>query len=472
LGHFTVRLLQGATALAAAGLLATYATSPSALGQIQRSKTLVLATPNSPTTWYLGAHGPAGPVYDLGKRFADELGVRLKVLEVPNGRAALAAVAAGRADIAAPGVAVPHASLPALRFTPPWQRVSRLLVYRTGEAVPGDVTDLADSAFQLTVAPDFGPLMRRLAATQPDLHWRAAPGKGGDELLIGVAQGKVAYTVVNANEFDLNRPFYPDLHSAFPIGTPQPLAWAVRRDDSKLYRAAVAFFARAKADRTVAAVLEHYYRNHESYDPIVTRRFLAEVGARLPHYAASFEQAASATGFSWQLLAAVGYQESHWDPKAVSPTGVRGLMMLTVPTAKALGIHDRNDPHLSIVGAARYLAELRARLPRAIKRPNRKWMALAAYNVGYAHLMDARRLTAREGGNPNLWTDVKKWLPKLNEHRYYSHAHYGYANGAGAAQYVANIQSYEKILDWRLAQNTLPAQVTQPIENAVVALSE
>ncbi|MGH8161621.1 MAG: membrane-bound lytic murein transglycosylase MltF [Gammaproteobacteria bacterium] len=469
-GRFAGYLLQGGAVIAAVALLATCAHSPSVLGRIQQRGTLVLATPNSPTTYYQGAFGDAGPAYDLARRFARELGVRLKVKQVANGHAALEAVADGRADIAAPGVAAASGERRDLRFTPPYQRVSSLLVYRAGEAVPNGIKDLADPTFKLTVAPSFAPLMRRLARTHPDIHWQASARHGSDALLIGVAQGKVAYTVVNENTFKLDHRFYPSLRAAFPLGAPLPIAWALRRDsDSSLYQAVVAFFARAKSDHFVADVLERYYGGKIAYNRVGTLAFLKDVGKRLPRYSANFERAARATGFSWQLLAAIGYQESHWNPNAVSPTGVRGLMMLTTSTAHAFGIHDRRDPQLSIVGAARYLAEISNRLPASIPQPDRQWMTLAAYNIGYGHLMDARRLAARHDGNPNSWTEVEKWLPRLNERRYYRHTRYGYANGLQAAEYVANIRNYDNILAWRIAQNTLPTQVTDSLKPDSVA---
>ena len=463
--RFAGYFVQTATVIAGVGLLATCASTPSLLGRIQRSGTLVFATPNSPTTYYLGAYGAAGPDYELARRFAHELGVRLEVMQVPNGHQALEAVAAGRADIAAPGVSARSERLPGLRFTPPYQRVSSLLIYRDGEAVPSDAANLAAAEFKLTVAPGYAPLMRSLARAHPGIRWQAPGDRGSDELLVGVAQNKIAYTVVNENEFNLNRRFYPRLRAAFPIGSPQPLAWAVRKDeDASLYQAAVAFFARAEADHTVADVLKRYYGERVAYDRSGTQLFLEDVGKRLPSYAVSFEQAGTATGFAWQLLAAIGYQESHWNAQAVSPTGVRGLMMLTAPTASDLGIRDRSDPHLSIIGAARYLSQLLARLPASIPQPDRAWMALASYNIGYGHLMDARRITAREGGNPDRWVDVKQRLPLLGEQRYYSHTRYGYANGVGAARYVSNIRGYYDILSWRTAQNSLPAQLTGPLK--------
>lgn len=469
-GRIAGYLLQGGAAAVAVALLATCTHTPSVLGHIQQRGTLVLATTNSPTTYYRGAFGAAGPAYDLAGRFARELGVRLKVKQVASGSAALAAVAAGRADVAAPGIFADSAKLSGLRFTPPYQRVSSLLVYRAGEAVPRDVKDLADPAFKLTVASGFAPLMRKVARNHPEIHWRTDARRGSEALLIGVAQGKIAYTVVNENTFKLDRRFYPSLRAAFAVGSPQPIAWGMRRGtDSSLYQAAIAFFARAKADHAVADVLERYYGNQAAYDRVGTMGFLKDVSTRLPRYTADFERAANATGFSWQLLAAVGYQESHWNPRAVSPTGVRGLMMLTRSTAHSLGIHDRRSPKLSIVGAARYLMQLSRRLPASIAQPDRQWMTLAAYNVGYGHLMDARRLAARHGGNPDHWAEVKKWLPRLNERRYYRHTRYGYADGLQAAEYVANIRNYENILAWRIAQNTLPTQVTDPLKSSAVA---
>lgn len=459
--RFAGYLLQAAVVLTAVALLATCSSSPSTLERVQRDNTLVLATPNSPTTYYLGAYGAAGPAYDLARRFTGELGVDLKILEVPNGHDALAAVASGRADIAAPGIGTPG-DHPGVRFTPAYQEVSSLLVYREGQAVPTNVADLANPAFRVTVAPGFTALMHQVSRAQPGIHWKALPGRDGNELLVDVARGKLAYTVVNENTFNLNRHFYPRLRVAFTLGDPQPLSWAVRkRKDSSLYQAAVAFFARAKANQTIAEVLKRYYGQHVAYNRFSTRLFLDDVQQRLNEYSSSFHRAATATGLSWQLLAAIGYQESHWNPRAISPTGVRGLMMLTIPTAQSLGIHNRTDPHLSIIGGARYLSLLIDRLPTSIPQPDRSWMALAAYNIGLGHIRDARKLTREQGGNPDRWIAVKKRLVLLSQRQYYRHAQYGYADGHGAAHYVANIRKYYNILSWRSAQNTLPAQIVQ-----------
>ncbi len=463
----TGNLLKLGSVSAAVAILATCAASPSNLSRIQRTGTLVVATTNSPTTYYLGPYGATGPDYELAAGLARSLGVKLKVLEVANGYDALQAVANGRADIAAPGVAVNARHYPRLQFTPPYQMVSRLVICRAGEVMPSDLADLAHSDFDLTVAPEYAPLLRSLKAAHPGIHWKVASGRGPDDLLVALAQGRIDYTIVNENEFRMSRRFYPQLRVALKVGKPQPIAWAVaRKRDSTLYQAATAYFARSEATHAVASLLQRYYGDLDAYDQVSAQLFLNDVESRLPSYVGSFDRAAAATRLPWQLLAAVGYQESHWNPGAISPTGVRGIMMLTSPTASRLGIHNRENPHLSIIGGARYLAMMLRKLPSDIKGPDRIWMALAAYNVGYGHLMDARRLTAERGGNPDSWADVKKALPLLNQRRYYRHTRFGYANGEQAVLYVAHIKDYYHVLRWRTAQNSLPAGVLDPLQAA------
>ncbi len=162
---------------------------------------------------------------------------------------------------------------------------------------------------------------------------------------------------------------------------------------------------------------------------------------RLPRYQALFQQAALRNGVDWRLLAAVGYQESNWDPKAVSPTGVRGIMMLAQDTADELDV-DRENAAECIAGGAQYFQQIRDRLPPQIREPDRTNMALAAYNQGLGHLQDARALAAELGGDPNSWKDVRHALPLLAEERWFSKARHGYAAGGEAVSYVVNVWQY------------------------------
>ena len=151
----------------------------------------------------------------------------------------------------------------------------------------------------------------------------------------------------------------------------------------------------------------------------------------------------------WRLLAAIGYQESKWDPQAASGDGASGVMMLTADTAVAMGVTDRNNPQQSIFAGARYLAEVREKVPARIVEPDRTWLTLAAYNVGFGHLEDARILAQSAGKNPDSWEDVKQFLPLLAQEQWYSRVKRGYPRGSEPVQFVERVQRYLRLLEWQ-----------------------
>ena len=121
--------------------------------------------------------------------------------------------------------------------------------------------------------------------------------------------------------------------------------------------------------------------------------------------------------------------------------------MLTEDTADLMGVTDRLDPKQSIPAGAKYIVKMKDTLPDRIAEPDRTFMALAAYNIGYAHLEDARVLAKRFKLNPDSWADVKKTLVMLNKPEYYSTVKYGYASGGAPVIFVESIRSYQRILE-------------------------
>lgn len=195
------------------------------------------------------------------------------------------------------------------------------------------------------------------------------------------------------------------------------------------------------AEQKIPTVLRH------QLTPLDAKTFLRHIKTRLPKYREQFEDAGTRYGLPWTLLAAQAYQESRWNRNAMSPTGVRGLMMLTRATAQELGIENRLDVKKSIMGGARYLAYLLKRIPEHIPQPDRLFMALAAYNVGLGHLKDARLLAKRLGKDPDRWKDVKTVLPLLAKKSYYQTLPHRYARGWEPVQYVKRIRDYQEILE-------------------------
>ncbi len=241
------------------------------------------------------------------------------------------------------------------------------------------------------------------------------------ELLARVENGTLDAAVIFEHQFRLNRLFFPNVERGFILGDPLSMAWAVPSGRGLgLLEAANRFLQDLQESGTLDQLVSRYFGHDDYLEYVGTRTFLDHLDARLPRYTELFQQSAQETGFDWKLLAAVGYQESHWDPDAVSPTGVRGLMMLTNPTASEMGISDRTDPAQSIDGGARYLRSIKDRLPESITGDDRLFMAMAAYNVGLGHLYDARKIAEMRGGDPDSWTDVRAALPLLQQREWHS----------------------------------------------------
>lgn len=438
---------------------------PNTLERVQANNELIVITRNSATTYYIGPDGPTGFEYELAKGFADYLKVELRIVIPPNFNDILPLTALGDAHLAAAGLTVTEKRKEKVRFGPVYHTITPQLIYRSGNRKPASLAEL-DGLLEVVAGSSHEERLEELRETVPDLAWQANDEQGSEELLELVWQQLIDYTIADSNELSVNRRYYPELRPAFDISEPEPLAWAFpKSDDDSLFLSATIYFNRIKADGTLAQLIERYYGHIRKFDYVGTRSYLAHIEQRLPQYQELFMAAADNIGMDWRLLAAIGYQESHWEPDAVSPTGVRGLMMLTQAAAKDVGIENRRDPEQSIMGGAEYLSGIIKRIPERIKEPDRTWLALAAYNVGLGHLEDARMLTQKNKGNADRWVDVKKNLPLLSKKKWFKQTRHGYARGWEPVRYVENIRTYYDVLVWitetRTADSTTPRETIQ-----------
>jgi membrane-bound lytic murein transglycosylase F len=343
-----------------------------------------------------------------------------------------------------------------LHFGPSYQTVREQVICGRNAKPPRKIADLADKTLAVMAGSAQETALRELRDKSPELHWEARHELSANELLQEVANGAVDCAVANELQVADARNYYANLATAFDIGTPSKLAWAFSRDvDPDLLREAKTFFARIQADGTLNRLLDRYYGHRNRLKAIDAAAFVASTERDLPEYRTLFQDAADLTGSDWRLLAALAYQESQWDPLATSFTNVRGMMMLTEDTADRMGVKNRLDARESIMAGAKYLTLIKDQLPERIPEPDRTWLALAAYNQGYGHLEDARILTMRNGGNPDSWTDVKKWMPLLNQPGYYETLKHGYARGGEAVILVESIRSYYDMLKRLDAENAV-----------------
>ncbi|MEI7384778.1 membrane-bound lytic murein transglycosylase MltF [Pectobacterium versatile] len=427
------------------------------LRQILSRGELRISTVNSPLTYAMSNGSPTGLDYELAKRFADYLGVKLVVSSRKNLDELFDDLDGDDADLLAAGLIYNHERLERFRAGPTYYSISQQMVYRLGSPRPKTL-DKLQGRLVVTSGSAHAATLRDLKAEKyPQLNWESASDQSTQDLLKQVADGKLDYTLGDSVTIGLMQRIHPQLAVAFDLSDEEPVTWYMRRShDDSLSAALLDFFSQIVEDGTLARLEEKYLGHVGEFDYVDTTTFLSAIDETLPDLRPLFEK--YATDIDWKLLAAISYQESHWNPLATSPTGVRGLMMLTRNTAESLNVTDRVDPEQSIRGGAQYMSHMMQKMPDTIPEDEKIWFALASYNMGYAHLLDARKLTEKQKGNPDSWVDVKMRLPMLSQKRYYTQTTYGYARGHEAYNYVENIRRYMVSLEGYLIEKETKAQ--------------
>jgi membrane-bound lytic murein transglycosylase F len=352
----------------------------------------------------------------------------------------------GEGDLIAAGFTITEKRMQKLAFGPPYMEVQQQVVGRRGGFSPREVTDLIGQPLWVNAGTSYEERLKELKLQYPGLSWLPVSGYETEEILEMVWRGIIPLTIADSNIVAVNRRYYPQLKIHFAVQDGEQLAWAVHPQHRRLLAAIEDWFAQPSTSALLQRLKQHYYGHLKVFDYVDLVKYHRRLRHRLPKYRTYFEKAASKHGLDWRLVAAQSYQESHWDPAAVSFTGVRGLMMLTQETAASLGVKSRIDPRESIEGGARYLASLHERIGNEVPEPDRTYMSLAAYNVGWGHLEDARALAERLDKNPDSWQDVSTTLPLLRQKKYYRTLPHGYARGTEPVRYVNRIKTYYRVL--------------------------
>jgi membrane-bound lytic murein transglycosylase F len=423
---------------------------PSFLDEIKEKKRLNVVFLNSSTSYYIGPEGPIGFEYDLLKEYAKHLNVKLNI-RVAN--TVSEAIKLGKED----GVHIVSASLTKTKerqkhfnFGPAYFEVQEEVVCHRGmigdSSFPRDVEDLKGLNIIIGHNTSYNETIESLKRDGYDINVSTTNEFSTEELLQKVAEHEIDCTIADSNIYAINQRYYPEIALAFVISGREQLAWVLPKDADALKADLYSWLNEFNQSGKLTALKDHYYGYALFFNYYDTKMFHKRIESRLPKYKKHFIRYAELYGFEWELIAAQSYQESHWNPKAKSFTGVRGLMMLTKHTAKLLGVKNRLDPQQSIKGGVRHLKQMYKSLPKEIEGEERMKFALAAYNVGMGHIMDARTLAQKMDMNKNLWSDLKKVLPLLAQKRYYKTLKHGYARGNEPVRYVESIYDYKNIL--------------------------
>ena len=423
---------------------------PSTLERVKEDGVLRVITRNSPATYFEDRNGETGFEYELVKRFADDLGVKLEIETADNLDDLFNKL--GQPDgpvLAAAGLVSSDNRLTQAKFSHPYLEVTPQIIYRNGQSRPTTAADLVGKRITVLKGSSHAEQLAELKKQYPGIEYDESDAVEVVDLLRMVDEGQIDLTLVDSNEMAMNQVYFPNVRVAFDLGDARSQRWAVvAGEDNSLLNEINTYLDKVEKNGTLQRLKDRYYGHVDVLGYVGAYTFAQHLQQRLPKYEVFFKDAAKKEQIDWRLLAAMGYQESLWQAAVTSKTGVRGLMMLTQNTAQAMGVSNRLDPKQSIMGGAKYLAYIKDQLDSDIAEPDRTWFALAAYNVGTGHLDDARKLAAKEGLNPNKWLDVKKILPRLAQKQWYSKTKYGYARGGEPVHFVANIRRYYDILTW------------------------
>jgi len=435
---------------------------PSTLERIKEDGVLRVITRNSPATYFQDRNGETGFEYELVKRFADDLGVKLQIETADNLDDLFSQLGQPNGPVlAAAGLVSSEQRNGQARFSHPYLEVTPQVIYRNGKTRPTNAAGLVGKRILVLKGSSHAEQLAQLKKQYPGLEYEESDQVEVVDLLRMVDEGQIDLTLVDSNELAMNQVYFPNVRVAFDLGDARDQRWAVAAgEDASLLNEINAFLDKVQKNGTLQRLKDRYYGHVDVLGYVGAYTFAQHLQERLPRFEKHFRNSAKQEQVDWRLLAAIGYQESMWQAEVTSKTGVRGLMMLTQRTAQAMGVSNRLDPVQSIRGGAKYFMHVKEELDDSIKEPDRTWFALAAYNVGGGHLDDARKMAEREGLNPNKWLDVKKMLPRLSQKQWYRQTKYGYARGGEPVHFVANIRRYYDILTW----------VTQPqLEGSQVA---
>ena len=414
----------------------------------QETGVLEVATRNGATTYYLDRHqNPIGPEFSLVSRFAESKGWTVNWTMHDSTAEVLQALEAGNTHLAAAGLT--HLPSRTERFTrgPAHTEITEQLVcHRDMRPMPRKPESMPEVSIAVTADSSYVETLNKLASEHEGITFAEDDSRTTEVLLSEVAEKDIDCTVADSNIVQVMRRHFPHLEVAMNLTQGNNLGWYLPAGSDDLAGTTREWMNSTDGDEAIGYIESRYYAYIGEFDFVDLRALNRRINDRLPDFIDRFAEAETTTGMPADLLAALSYQESHWDPAAVSPTGVRGIMMLTRNTAESLGVMDRLDPIAAIDGGARYLADRHRRLPDTIPEPDRTFLALASYNIGRGHLLDARQLARELGKNPDSWDDMKEVLPLKADKRYYPSTRYGYARGYEPVHYVQRIRNYRDVI--------------------------
>jgi membrane-bound lytic murein transglycosylase F len=414
---------------------------PRSLEEIVKSGYLRVLTRNNDTSFFIYRGHRMGFDYELGKRLAQHLGIRVDMIITQSWSDMVPALLKGEGDVIAAEVTVTDERKKQVLFAEPWGHTREVVVWKDGSPPLKSAEDLAgkevhvrkSSTYAQSLVELNGKLENKVVILPLPEDWET------DTILQAVSKGEIVYTVADELLANVHSAYFPNLVVGPPISPERDLAWAVRPGDVKLKKTIDEVFHELRKKPDFNILRKKYFEAERTLKTQRKDKFYASETGTLSPYDPLVRKYAEQHDFDWRLVAAQIYQESRFDPQRKSWVGALGLFQIMPATAKGLGITDPTDPEQSIRGGLKYMQQLSDHYKDVADPIERYRFALAAYNSGFGHVDDARHLARGARKDPAKWQAVAEFLLKLSDKKYASKARFGFCRGSEPVDYVRHI---------------------------------
>jgi membrane-bound lytic murein transglycosylase F len=432
---------------------------PTDLEKIREEGVLKVVVDYNSTNYFVYRGKPMGFHYEMVQELCDDLDVNPQISVSNNLDNSFNGLKNHRFDLIAKNLTVTRSRNREIEFTTPFKQVRQVLVQRKPD--PNDSTtvylkstlDLAGKKVHVQKNTSYHT---RLMNLSEEIGYPIEIVKdsiyGVEQLIDMVADGKIDYTVCDEDVGRLNKTYYQNIDVSLVISFPQNIAWAIRKDASKDWKAYLdKWLFQFKKSGKYNVLYNKYFVSSRT-----TARRESEYhsinGGKISVYDPVVKELAKYYGWDWRLISSIMYVESRFNPDAESWGGAYGLMQLMPNTATALGIEDYTDPAQNIKGGILMLNWIDEQLQNSIPdSTERIKFTLAAYNIGLGHVKDAQRLARKYGKNQHKWEDnVDFYLRNKSSSKYFKDpvVKWGYARGEEAYNYVQRVTgNYEHYLN-------------------------
>ncbi len=423
---------------------------PSSWDLIQKRGVLLFGTRTSLLSYFKSGDSIIGYEYQLLKKFADAHGLTVQPVLFSNNGKMFAALESGEIDIAGGHLTITKQRAQKYQFTAPISQTAIDLVTHFNYRNIENIEEFEDKTGLLVANSSYAELLNDLTDFKPtDLT--TSENIALFELIRKINRKEIDYTFGDSEIINIYQYFIPGIYQTIQLSEPADTAMLLRKYRSDELKLALdKFIIDAKQTGLLKQLKDKILVHLPNIDTANTVTFFDKLQTSWPKIQDLVFEVADQYQFDRALLAAISYQESHWEVDAESFTGVKGLMMLTASAAKDMQVEDRTDPRQSLEGGIKYFRYMKQKIPDRIKDPHKSLFALAAYNVGFGHLEDARILTQKAGMNPDDWFEVEPFLAKLNNPSIAHELRFGNADGSTAVVYVNNIMTYQQLMNWKI----------------------